>query len=147
MVSNPYLKNNNKNTSYKLSQLDLPFIDDFSYDETNVDNLLWKKSSVFVNRTYSIDPPTIGAATFDGLDSNGFAYSINISNAEGYADTLMSREIKMNNIDSAYFLFYYQPQGLGDAPEVNDSLILEFKNNNNVWKKVWSKQGSSNLEF
>ena len=54
LVSNPFLKNNNKNTSYKLSQLTLPFIDDFSYDETNVDNLLWKKSSVFVNRTYSI---------------------------------------------------------------------------------------------
>ena len=147
LVSNPFLKNNNKNTSYKLSQLTLPFIDDFSYYESYVDNLLWKKSSVFVNRTYSIEPPTIGAATFDGLDSNGFAYSINISNPEGYADTLMSLEIKMNNIDSAYFLFYYQPQGLGDAPEVSDSLILEFKNNNNIWKKVWSKQGSSNHDF
>ena len=32
MVSNPFLKNNNKNTSYKLSQLNLPFIDDFSYN-------------------------------------------------------------------------------------------------------------------
>ncbi|GIS08032.1 MAG: hypothetical protein CM15mP112_01440 [Flavobacteriales bacterium] len=89
---------------------------------------------------YSIEPQQL-VATFDGLDSNGFAYSINISNPEGYADTLMSLEIKMNNIDSAYFLFYYQPQGLGDAPEVSDSLILEFKNNNNIWKKVWSKQG------
>ena len=28
------------------------------------------------------------------------------------------RNIKMNNIDSAYFLFYYQPQGLGDAPKM-----------------------------
>ncbi len=147
LVSNPIIKKNNNNISFKLSQLSLPFIDDFSYDDPNVDHLLWKKSSVFVNRTYSIEPPTIGVATFDGLDSNGFAYSINISNPQGFADTLLSREIKMNNIDSAYFLFFYQPQGLGDAPEINDSLILEFKNNNNIWKKVWSQQGSINLDF
>ena len=106
MVSNPFLKNDNKNASYKLSQLTLPFIDDFSYGESYVDNLLWKKSSVFVNRTYSIEPPTIGAATFDGLDSNGFAYSINISNPEGYADTLMSLEIKMNNIYQEFYKTY-----------------------------------------
>ncbi|GIS08033.1 MAG: hypothetical protein CM15mP112_01450 [Flavobacteriales bacterium] len=60
LVSNPFLKNNNKNTSYKLSQLTLPFIDDFSYSESYVDNLLWKKSSVFVNRTLFNRTPTIG---------------------------------------------------------------------------------------
>ena len=67
LVSNPFLKNDNKNASYKLSQLTLPFIDDFSYGESYVDNLLWKKSSVFVNRTYSIEPPTIGKSAFEPI--------------------------------------------------------------------------------
>ena len=53
------------------STLSLPFIDDFSYDSHQVDNDLWMESSVFVNRTYPINPPTIGVATFDGLDANG----------------------------------------------------------------------------
>lgn len=28
--------------------------------------------------------------------------------------------------DSVYFSFYYQPQGYGDAPETDDSLVLQF---------------------
>ena len=59
----------------------------------------------------------------------------------------MSREIKMNNIDSAYFLFYYQPQGLGDAPEVNDSLILDLKTIIIFGKRFGVSKGSSNLDF
>ncbi len=107
--------------------LELPFFDDFSYNSPIANINLWQKSSVFVNRTYPINPPTIGVVTLDGLDSNGLAYDINISNFSGFADKLTSHPIDLSNSTNPLFLmFYYQPQGLGDNPQTEDSLILEF---------------------
>ena len=129
------------------SALALPFIDDFSYPFTQPDNNLWNSSSVFINRSYPINPPTIGVATFDGLNAKGLAYSIDISNPQGKADTLLSQEIDLSNVNTAYLLFYYQPQGLGDNPQTEDSLILEFKDVNNNWIVQWKKKGEYNYEF
>jgi len=129
------------------SALALPFIDDFSYSFTQPDNNLWNSSSVFINRSYPINPPTIGVATFDGLNAKGLAYSIDISNPQGKADTLLSQEIDLSNINTAYLLFYYQPQGLGDNPQTEDSLILEFKDVNNNWIVQWKKKGEYSYEF
>ena len=108
------------------STLSLPFIDDFSYDSHQVDNDLWMESSVFVNRTYPINPPTIGVATFDGLDANGFARDFSPSTSSEPSDTLLSQTIDLSGISSAYFMFYYQAKGMGDAPQQLDKLVLEF---------------------
>ena len=70
-------------------------------------------NSTFINNNYPINPPTIGVVTFDGLDSMGYAYDINMSNNSGYADELLSQEIDMSNVDTAYLLFFHQPQGHG----------------------------------
>ena len=147
LYTNPIMYNQTFNNKQNKIPILLPFIEDFSSEGSIADNNLWRSSSVFVNRSYAINPPTIGVATFDGLDSEGFAYSINISNPEGYADTLESQSIDLYDYDSVFFMFYYQPEGIGDKPEVQDSLILEFKDQQGGWNRVWDKEGEDYYEF
>ena len=133
--------------------LTLPFIDDFSYPFTQPDNNLWNSSSVFINRSYPINPPTIGVATFDGLNSNGRANNMTFTGTDSEnADTLTSQQIDLSNIDTAYFMFYYQAQGNGNDPQTTDSLILEFSAGtdslgNEIWNTIWKKEGSAFHEF
>ena len=143
----PNLLNKEANIKQNKSALTLPFIDDFSYSASQAANNLWRFSSVHINQSYPINPPTIGVATFDGLNIDGLAYSIGTSNSQGEADTLLSQEINLSNINAAYLLFYYQPQGLGDNPQTEDSLILEFKDINNNWIVQWKKKGDYFLWF
>ena len=130
------------------ASISLPFFDDFS--SLDISTNLWIGNSTLINNNYPINPPTFGVVTFDGLDSMGFAYDINMLNNSGYADQLLSQEIDMSNIDTAYLLFYHQPQGHGDDPQVQDSLILEFLSDSlgfKSWKKVWSVAGSTLKAF
>ena len=78
-----------------------PFIDDFSYDFPQVNPDLWDQSSVFVNRTYPINPPTIGVATFDGMNEKGLARDFYPSTSSEPSDTLLSKEIDISGVDSA----------------------------------------------
>ena len=147
LYSVPYLLRIETNVKKNKSALDLPFIDDFSCSAIQADNNLWQFSSVLINQSYPINPPTIGVATFDGLNTNGLPYSLDALNSQGEADTLLSQEINLSNVNAAYFLFYYQPQGLGDNPQTEDSLILEFKDINNNWIVQWKKKGDYSYEF
>ena len=147
LVSNPILKSKKFIPNKNKSVLNLPFVDDFSYNSSVADVDLWQQSSVFINQTYPINPPTIGVATFDGLNKDGLAYAINMANPQGDADTLLSQEIDLSSVNSAYFMFYFQPQGLGDNPQVEDSLMLEFKDSNDDWNAEWKMAGSSFYEF
>lgn len=124
--------------------LNLPFIDDFSYYSSVPDINLWKGSSAHVNLGYGINPPSFGVATFNGCNRKGIPYSSTA--AYGSADTLLSKPIDLSSFtpsNNIYLSFYYQPQGLGDEPELKDSLIVEFKNSSNQWKQQWIKKGSS----
>ena len=127
LISNPQLSKNKFVSNSNKSLLDLPFFDDFSYDSSIVNSELWEKSSVFVNRNYPINPPTIGVATFDGLDEFGLARDFNQPNSTDPSDTLLSKKINLSSLSSVYFMFYYQAKGMGDAPELQDKfVILEF---------------------
>ncbi len=125
----------------------LPFVDDFSTCDHYPDPQLWQDQQAFINSSYAIVPPTIGVATLDALDANGQIYA-HASRDVFAADTLTSVPIRldsnfthnraMNVGDSLYFSFYYQPGGgcasypavawelVGDEPEADDQLILEF---------------------
>ncbi len=111
---------------------------------------LWLDDRVYHNYHMARNPWTIGVATFDGLDRNGYPYSFG-SNGSDYADILTSKPIDLtiNPIsDSIYFSFLYQKQGLGEEPEANDSLILEFFNPAlNLWKRVWGVSGGAVSDF
>ena len=146
LVSNPVLADYKYKINPFKSTLSLPFIDDFSYDSHQVDNDLWMESSVFVNRTYPINPPTIGVATFDGLDANGFARDFSPSTSSEPSDTLLSQTIDLSGISSAYFMFYYQGKGMGDAPQQLDKLVLEFFDGS-IWNEIWSVNGQTMTEF
>jgi len=154
LESNPLLQTKQKQMlkMRMASAVALPFLDDFSYNSYVPDNLLWEDSAVFINRSYPINPVTIGVATFDGLDANGMAYDISASTQAQRADSLTSRAIDLSVVDSAYLLFYYQAEGLGDNPQTEDSLVLEFLTGVDtaglpVWKHIWSIPGQTTQEF
>ena len=146
LAHNPYLKNFKFTHKNSKSSLSLPFIDDFSYDSNIVSSDLWEYSTVYVNRTYPINPPTIGVVTFDGLDENGFARDFS-SNSSEPSDTLLSKKIDLSSVSSAYFLFFFQAKGIGDAPEPLDKLILEFKNDSLQWETVWVSEDTILEDF
>jgi len=162
LINSPFnsIDKNNQNTFKTLSTttLQIPFLDDFSYAPTskypNMD--LWIDSNVFVNTTYAIAPPSIGVATFDGLNKNGYPYmpSLTNTNVAYLSDYLTSKPINLKVVaatsqtlqpsDSVALIFYYQARGRGENPEVGDSLIVDmFKPNQNLWQRVWSKKGNS----
>jgi Secretion system C-terminal sorting domain len=109
----------------------------------------WLDSNAYRNDWYAVNPWSLGVVTFDGLNSNGYPYSIN-SSARGYGDYLTSKPIDLSTVekkDSVYFSFLYQPKGNGDAPEnistgtllQHDSLCLQFYNNNlKKWISIWA---------
>ncbi len=144
--TNPMLTSFVQNTRLKMvsatNTLNLPFWDDFSYNNVYPDENLWVDKSVFVNNAYAKGPPTIGVATFDAVDGNGFHYS-NASSKPFLADKLISKSIDLSIADknSTWLSFYYQPEGEGNAPEFNDSLILEFRDTLSNWNKVWFSNG------
>ena len=133
----------------------LPFFDDFTDVKTYSDR--WQNYDVFVNSGFPLFPTNYNAITFDLLDDKGRVYSNGSSNPF-IADSLLSRPIRLvdedgNSLtpaDSLYFSFYYQPQGNGNAPEENDSLVLMFGSVTDtciIWNHMWSSRGMTLDEF
>ena len=128
----------------KTQRASLPFIDDFSYQGPYPDASLWQDNKAYINNTMSASPLTRGVATLDGLNQYGRPYFAQPYNS-GLADSLTSVPIDLSsytNLDSIYLSFFYQPQGLGFAPESGDSLFLYFKNNLNQWVRMWQVRGT-----
>ncbi len=113
------------------------------FAQGQTDNL-WFDNYAYVNNTYPVNPPTIGVATLDGLNEYGLPYN-NINNhTYGTADYLTSKPIDLSGLvdtDSLYLSFFYEAQGLGDYPDKDDSLILEFRDNSSEWRTVWHDTG------
>lgn len=122
----------------------IPFTEDFSNYSFYPDTGLWIDNYAFVNNSFGLNLPTLGMVTLDAVDQFGRVYQHGQKVAFP-ADTLTSRPIRLDSIfspfpkgltaaDSLYFSFYYQPGGgigqpwnrLGNAPETDDSLLLEF---------------------
>lgn len=150
LYQNPLLQKSlqlQSSASKNITPAKLPFIEDFSKGIGYPNEALWMDRQAFVNNSYPIYPPSIGVATLDALDAAGKMYAH--ANREGFsADTLTSVPIRLDSNfthhramqlgDSLYFSFFYQPGGgctstpalawerVGDAPESNDELVLEF---------------------
>lgn len=130
----------------------LPFFDDFS----QTDSLFpacshWQEHQAIIGIAIADAPPTIGTATLDGLNQYGQPYNaLSNPNLAYSADTLTSQPINLSSYDSTdnvYLSYFYQPQGLGDRPEVGDSLFLEFKNNLGEWTTVRAYAGLSSAQI
>ena len=123
----------------------LPFWDDFSASQNQPDTSLWLfGSTVYVNATVALNPPTYKAATFDGINGNGRAYNIS-GLFRGKTDSLISQPINMTTAERAttFLSFYWQSKGNGEAPDENDSLRLQIKSNEPIdpWQTIWSQTG------
>ena len=114
------------------SQLVMPFYEDFSSTKIYPDPKKFSDKSVFINNSYAISPFTIGVATFDGLDKNGFIYSHGSSYA--FADINII-EIRLDSFfrhsnlrhvaDSIYFSFFISPREL-EKSQRRKIAVLEF---------------------
>lgn len=164
LISNPVIKKylaENPNSVVKIASvadtLNLPFIDDFSDTKVYPNPARWMDNLVFINSNFPRSPLSIGVATFDGLDAYGNAYDQVNASAQGPADTLTSKPFYLLTKpaslggglftlnDSITLSFYYEKKGWGDAPEVNDSLVVEYYNpSDSSWTQQWYSLGGIN---
>ncbi|MBN2891667.1 MAG: T9SS type A sorting domain-containing protein [Bacteroidales bacterium] len=137
-VIGSYTKSDKIEKNKSADTLELPFFDDFSVKSKFAENFIDNDVTISVNS--AVLPPSIGAAMFDAVDSDGDFFAGGY-NASLVADKLTSKPINLLYPDnnSIYFSFFYQPQGFLDLPEANDSLVLQFfAPNQNKWTTVWS---------
>ena len=129
--------------------LELPFFDDFSEPFSRLQTAAdlypnsdrWLGNKAYINNHMAINPISQGVATFDGLDERGRAYGFGFSLAT-LSDSLTSKPINLlGATDTVYLSFYYQAQGLGNAPEAADILLMEFKDTAGTWARVWEVEG------
>ena len=142
------------------AQMTLPFFDDFSTSKNLPDSTKWIDRNAFVNAGFPLNPITRNAATLDVLDANGRVYGYAISNPF-VAESLTSTAIRLDSVfdptpkaltpaDSLYLSFFYQPQGNGNSPEAQDSLVLVFGLPNEIdttWHHIWSTPGQTLEQF
>jgi hypothetical protein len=161
LYTNPQIKANMYQATAKTAKgpvVTLPFIDDFSNHGIFPVDSLWADKYVFINSSYPSHSVSIGVATFDALNDTGALYTE--ASAYGFlADSLTSLPIRLDSVfgidttalkigDSLYFSFYYQPQGIGNAPETDDSLVLEFYSpKDSIWRHVWASPGMTLAQF
>lgn len=154
LTANPVLQQAAKQTQHQgfirksgvTDTLLLPFFDDFSKGEVFPNANRWADKNAYINTDFPIAPPSIGVATLDALDSTGRPYFNILAGVRGPCDTLSSQSIDIspysvgNNI---YLSFFFQTQGLSYFPiQANDSLVLQFKDNNGFWYPVWFAKGT-----
>lgn len=128
--------------------LTLPFLDDFSTTITNYpDTCIWENSkNTFVNNTFQLNAPSYNIVTLDGVDSTGTPYQTADPFAQGGADTLASKALDLSintPVDSIYISFYWQLEGIGEVPDIEDFLILEIKDLDGNWDRIWDVQGGN----
>ena len=111
--------------------LDLPFTDDFSYEGNQVNQTLWLSNTIFVNNTLAFEPPSVGVATFDGLDETGSPYGGGL----GISDVLTSNYLDLEGESNVILSFYLQSKGLGYQP-IGANMILEYKNIDGSWDEI-----------
>jgi hypothetical protein len=154
LQSNRVIKDSREREQYKRAKnisvsSDLPFFDDFPGQSVFPDISRWVDDYVFINNTYSDSQITAGIATFDALDNNGRLYGT--ASSSGFeADHLTSQTINLAYpaSDNIWLSFVYQAGGLGDPPEIKDSLTLQFfAPEENMWYSVWKAEGSVDQKF
>jgi hypothetical protein len=148
-------------TDSLITPIYLPFYDEFSYTGPYPDASKWLDQYVFINHTKAINPPTLGVATFDGLNQYGFPYDSTVSSAGGAptppekSDTLTSYPIRLDSLapsfhqslsaaDSVYLSFYYQAMGFWEEPATNGyefDLDLYSPLDSTWYNSVWSVPG------
>ncbi|MEM6343553.1 MAG: hypothetical protein AAF927_06715 [Bacteroidota bacterium] len=130
--------------------INAPFFDDFGYAGPLPDSNLWFISNSnfdapLVNQSLAVNPPTYGVISFDG--NNRFNEPYDTENlSRGLCDQLVSHYIDLDGYgpqDDLWLSFALQPQGRGDAPEINDSFFVYFRvPDAGIEEEVYARGGS-----
>lgn len=128
--------------------IDLPINDDFSYKSIRPNPNFWADQKVYVNTQMADSMLSVGVATFDGLDEYGWPYLPGNDLSDTLNDVLTSHYLRLDGTVDVFLSFMYQPQGLGEAPESDDSLVVDFWSvDDSLWIRQWSVQGSTIHRF
>ena len=134
-------------TQRSSSSVALPFIEDFSQGEGLPNPERWQQNGgVLISNNFCVSPPTLNAATFDGMDSIGRSYS-NSNTEIGPIDFLTSLPIELGNLsteeaNSLYMSFFWQAGGASpiyEPSQSSDSLVLQFKSATGKWRTQWRR--------
>lgn len=123
-----------------------PFWDDFSLAGATPSLDKWVNSqNVRISNGTGISAPTINVALFDGIDANGAPYNAS-SLLNGPTDSLISVVIDLSMInadqaDSVFLSFFWQVNGIGELPDSEDSLVLQFRGADGSWQSQWQQTG------
>jgi len=125
----------------------LPFWDDFS---KGIDTLKWTINGASYTETIGVNPPSLGAILFNGVDQNGRPYSNEIRD-QGESDFLTSKPFDLSTLApeeqaSLYLSFFWQAGGKAEAPDSNDRLTLQVLDAAGSWVTVWAQEGGSQLD-
>lgn len=152
-IGNPFLREYSRKyfnqfslkTTTEIDTLELPFFDDFANSFIYPDSTKWLDKFAFINNDYALDPISYGVATLDAINQFGAVYSHLPSLSSAIADYLTSAPINLNVdvSDSVYLSFYYQAAGVGNDPELRDSLVLQFRSPQTEWESVWRVEGGN----
>ncbi len=128
--------------------IDLPIVDDFSSPSLKPRTDFWADQKVYINTQLADSLISIGVATFDGLDEYGAPYLKNSNTSDTFNDVLTSHYINLAGETDVFLSFIYQPQGLGESPESDDSLVVDFWSvDDSLWVRQWSVEGSGIHRF
>lgn len=120
----------------------LPVIDDFTSQSTYPNSEIWVDNYVLINSSHAENPLSIGVATFDGLNENGFPYNPTDNSSDTLADVLTSKFFDLRGENNVFLSFYYQGGGLGESPSADDSLVVQFWTpTDSTWEQVWGQKG------
>lgn len=155
LLENPVLKEYRFRNPVRLKStsgtpLTLPFFEDFSALTILPDPAKWSDEYAFINSSFGNDPISIGVATLDAIDENGDVYAL--TDSPTISDMLTSQSFDLSSFtapdDTIRFSFFYQAGGKGEAPELNDSLILEyFSPSENKWSEIWFAVADAPTKF
>lgn len=106
---------------------------------------IWIDNYACHNYRYAVNPKSLGVVTFDGVSNDGYPYEWGSVNSYGDADVLTSKPINLLGKSNVYLTFLYQAKGLGNAPELLDSLCLDvYSPSLDKWfeSSLWSTDGN-----
>lgn len=115
------------------------------FAQLNDPGYIWLDNQACQNFRFPIDPWSQGVRTLDGVDEFGMPYDLGNLSAYGIGDYLTSKPIDLSSntlADSIMLSFLYQPKGLGNTPDGEDSLFVEFfQPDSSQWYRVWVTPG------
>lgn len=127
-------QNESAHSATVVTPLDAPVKDIFAvFGEPS--SLIWRNVNSDINDR-SLNPPSA-------------PFALNLNGKPNGADTLELLPIDLSGMQASgvYFTYQYQPQGQGNAPETDDSLKFEFRNDLSEWVTVQAYPGTAVLPF